>query len=100
MREKHVLAIDIPTVPSIHELVYKPISYIVVHRYSPLILHVHQVMCVEFRDPTGGPAFGAPERTLSTFASLELETPEAEIRAPSPSLSQHLAASYPLAALT
>ena len=28
MREKHVLAIDIPTVPSIHELVYKPISYV------------------------------------------------------------------------
>ena len=58
-------------------------------------------MCVEFRDRApGGPTFGAPERTLSTVASLELETPEAEIRAPSPSLSQHLAASYPLAALT
>ena len=57
-------------------------------------------MCVEFRDRApGGPTFGAPERTLSTVASLELETPEAEIRAPSP-LSQHLAASYPLAALT
>ena len=28
MREKHVLAIDIPTVPSIHELVYKPSSFI------------------------------------------------------------------------